>query len=627
MKRASFAPIGLCILGLFFSGAARAQADFDFANIDTLMEDNALTEAANRYASVMLSAFPEQATRLGYASANAKLNDRSSANNALALNALRSVKEMTETISPARLSAANQADLQLLESALSRTIWDLEQNRSENDPLYYTEAFDAIYEVWLKKTTPSAQQSADLSARLSALPIVAQQAEKNLVQPPAYLSQLAMERAYYAYLSLDEITEFLLQNTEDEVSAAQIKRNAQHAKRAIKQMFDLFKKLSQEKDSQDFRLGAEKYARLLKDRYQITDKPAKLEKRLEKEFLSAQQNLAAALEPFTLETADEEVTVIDDLNDQPTVEPTSAGKKKKTKKGQFVPPTAQDFYKAADRVAAAPEGINVAAGLSHDAQELMAFFEQQAALPAGQRISFSVKAMPQFYTYFYAYLFVPPYGNQLFPQSDLFLRLPAGNKLARQEQLKRDFNLPVRKLLLAGELVPGRYYQTAAGQQLSSIRRLYPAAATANGWSAYAQQLARETGYLATDDELLFLAWIQYRRAAAALTEVRLQTKQYDYADALNFLTAENGFSQEDAERILKEITFRPGEKASYIYGLAAIEQAHNKYAKKMGKQFNLAQFHNLMLQAGNVPPASLEKEIFRLQEQADRRAKQKSLF
>ena len=627
MKRTSFVPLGLFILGLFFSGAARAQADFDFANIDTLMEDNALTEAANRYASVMLSAFPEQATRLGYASANAKLNDRSSANNALALNALRSVKEMTETISPARLSAANQADLQLLESALNRTIWDLEQNRSENDPLYYTEAFDAIYAVWLKKTTPSAQQLADLSARLSALPAVAQQAEKNLVQPPAYLSQLAMERAYYAYLSLDEITEFLLQNTEDEVSAAQIKRNAQQAKRAIKQLFDLFKKLSQEKDSQDFRLGAEKYARLLKDRYQITDKPAKLEKRLEKEFLAAQHNLAAALEPFTLETADEEVTVIDGLNNQPTVEPTPAEKKKKSKKGKFGPPSAQDFYKAADRVAAAPAGINVAAGLSHDAQELLSFFEQQAALPAGQRISFSVKAMPQFYAYLYAYLFVPPYGNQLFPQSDLFLRLPAGNKLARQEQLKRDFNLPVRKLLLTGELVPGRYYQTAAGQQLSSIRRLYPAASTANGWSAYAQQLARETGYLATDEELLFLAWIQYRRTAAALTEVRLQTKQYDYADALNFLTAENGFSQDDAERLLKEITFRPGEKASYIYGLAAIEQARNKYAKKMGKQFNLAQFHNLMLQAGNVPPASLEKEIFRLQEQADRRAKQKSLF
>ena len=176
--------------------------------------------------------------------------------------------------------------------------------------------------------------------------------------------------------------------------------------------------------------------------------------------------------------------------------------------------------------------------------------------------------------------------------------------------------------LLSGELVPGRYYQTVASKDLSSIRRLYPSATAANGWSAYAQQLAKERGYIVTDEELLFLAWIQYRRTAAALAEIRLQTKQYSYADAVNFLTAENGFTAEEAEQLIKQAVVHPGETISYIYGLQAIEKARAKYARKMGKKFNLAQFHSLLLQAGNVPPAELEKEIDRLQERAQKQNK-----
>ena len=162
--------------------------------------------------------------------------------------------------------------------------------------------------------------------------------------------------------------------------------------------------------------------------------------------------------------------------------------------------------------------------------------------------------------------------------------------------------------------MPGRYYQTVAGKNLSAIRRLYPSRSLANGWSAYAQRLARERGYLVTDEDLLFLAWNEYRRAAAALVDVRLQTKEYSYADALNFLVTENGFEQEEAETLLKDISAHPAESLSYIYGLRTIEQTRSRYAKKMGKEFNLSDFHRFILQIGNVPMDMLSKEIDRAQ-------------
>ena len=615
--------------GLLFAAAVPttvAQAAFNFEDIDTLIEDNRLTDAANRYASVTVSFFPERATRLGYTSANSKLNDRSAQTTAEALNALRSVKEIVDELQPNQLSQAKQADLQLLQDALNADIWSLEQNRIENDPLYYTEAFDAIYDVMLKKTTSASQQKTDLAARVGALPAVARQAQQNLVQPPAYLAQQAMEKTYYAYLAFDEVTDFLLQNEEDDVSIAQTKRNAQNAKQAIKQLFDLFKQLSQQPDTPDFRLGQEAYLHVLANRYQIEQKPSKLAKRLEKNFRSAQQNLAQALEPFSLETAEEEVTVVDDLNTAPTVQELPQEPKKKAPKAKEVPPSAQDFYQAARRMPVVPASRNLIAALTQDANALAEFFSQDGTLPASA-IHFSVKQMPAFYAYFRAYLFVPPYGNQYAPSTDLFLRLPSGNKLARQEQLQRDFNVPTRKLLLSGELVPGRYYQTVATNQLSAIRRLYPSETLANGWSAYAQQLAAQRGYIATNEERLFLAWLQYRRAAAALLDWRLQTKQYSYTQAMHFLMDENGFDQTDAEDLLKNISAHPGRAVSYIYGLDTLKDAHAYFAKKWGKQFTPVQFHSLLLQAGNVPPNMLEKEIQRLDKEAKQQAKQNDLF
>ena len=588
-----------------------------FKDIDTLLEDNKVEETASRYSSVLLSFFPERADRLGFSSADFLLNDRSEFRHTAALSALRSLQENLKAITPSKLSDGKQTDLILLESSIHDNIWTLAQNRLAEDPLYYTEAFDAIYDILLKKNASPIRLQKALYSRIKALPDVAKQAHKNLTQPAPYLCELAMERAYYAYLSFDEITDLLLQGVEDDISISQTKQDAQQAKRAVKQMFDLFKKLAQEKNGPDFRLGTERYQQLLKNRYQIEENLSKLEKQLEKNFNSAKQNLSEALNPFIWETAEEEVTVVDGLNDLPTIEPLEKkkGKGNRKKNQKEIARPAQDFYKIASRIESVPSSGNLLNSISEDAEDLLSYFEQDGTLSTGS-IHFSVKQLPSFYAYTTAHLFVPPYGDQGTASADLFLRLPSGNKLARKEQLNRDFNMPVRKLLLSGELVPGRYYQTAAASGLSSIRRLYPSITTAHGWSAYSQRLAKERGYINTKEDILFLAWAEYLRAAASLADLRLHTKQYSYTNAIDFLVAENGFKQEEAERILKGIASQPGEAVSYIYGLQTIEKIRKKYAKKQGKKFSLADFHNLLLQAGNIPPSELEKEIYHLQKQ-----------
>lgn len=615
MKKNCFFSLLGCACGLLAFSAANAQTGFDFGNIDFLLTDNALDDAANRYASVTLTSEPERAGRLGFTSANAKLNDRSPRAQAAQLAALRAVRNALDEISAKQLSPSKRADLTLLKESMDDDIFALQQHRAESDPLYYAEALDAVYDVVLKPVSSPRRQRADLTARLNDLKNVADQAEKNLANPSAFLARLAMEKTYYAYISFDELVDILVQDAEDDIAAAQIKNQANAAKRSIKKMFDLFKEQSQQESAADFRLGKEAYAEILKNRYQTTEPLAKLEKRFAQDFLSAQKQLAKTLEPFAQDVSanEDEVTVIDGLNNQPIVEEQKkepAKKEKKAKKGKFVPPTAQDFYTVAKRITQAPEQTDLPALLTQEANQLAALLTDNGLLPAGQ-VAFTVKPLPQYYAYTQSDLFLPPFGNNA--RSDFFIRLPFGNRRAQAEQLVRDYNTPTRKLLTAQELVPGRFYQTAKTAGLSAARRFYPAQSMADGWNEYALKLASEAGYIVTDDELLFLAWHNYRRAAAALVDMRLQSRQYSYNDAMDFLVGENGFTQEDAEALIKESALNPGKAVGYAAGLDALESARAKYTKKLGKKFSLADFHTKVLKAGNVSPNELADELERL--------------
>ena len=628
----------LCALlsfSLFFSPAVQAADLSGFDNIDAIMEDNALTDVANRYGAVQLSFFPEYATRIGFESADGRLDQRDAERDAQALRAYGIVEESLDEINRKELSEAKKTDYDVLKGRLAVDQWNLRRNRTVQDPLLYSQVFDAVYDLTMKTLNFQDLQDRDMAARLRALPDTAAEAENNLSEPPAFLAQLAMEDAYYAYLAFDTVPNYLNSRAQDDVSRAQLRAEAKASKEAVRSMFELFKQLAQDTENQEFRLGEEDFTFLLENYYFIDEKPRKLEKRLTQNFRAAQENLAQALEMFALPVAVQEAeTVVEQMQvpgeeaqegvtvsqleseEVPAAEetaeaaaaPQEAKNKKKDKNAPLV--LASDFYALSARLAKNVNEQDFAPALEREAASLAKFFAQDDTLPTSD-VEFSIYKMPDYYAYTRAYMFLPPFGTQTNPTNDLFLRLPSGNELTKQEMLDRDFSGPTLKLLLAGQLVPGLYYRSAYnGNNLSSFRKMYPVPTLRNGWEVYAQHLASERGYIITDEELLYLAWADYVRAAAALVDFRLHMKQYTYADAYNFLTQENGFDKTQAETLLKQIARQPGEAVSYVYGYDAIKALREKYQKKEGKNFSLASFHSKLLNIGDIPPQRLEAEM-----------------
>lgn len=574
-----------------------------FDDIDAMMEDNALMEASNRYESIMLTFFPERATLLGFESANTQLDTRTPARDQAALLALQSLQTAIKEMHGEKFSPAKRTDYALLKARVNYEIWQLNRNRLTTDPLYYTQAYDAVYDLLLKRLSLQTRQNEALSARSAALAQTATEARQNLKAPSAFLAQLAMEKAYYAYLAYEQVSHRLQTQAQDDLSRQDAVKKTNIARKNLKNMFEYFKALSQQEETPDFRLGEKDYLFVLQNKYFITDSPSALRKAAQRRLLEARKNLQEALEPFTV-SADEEAEVITEDGSAPVKK---AKKKKHNKKAPL--PTAADFYTIKNRLALDASTNNILFSIAQEARNAADFLADRNAVKAFKG-PFNVQALPAYFAYMQAYKFVPPYGAQNLPTDDFFVRLPTGNALAKHKMAVQDLNPSARKLMIAGELVPGRYYKSVQQNALGGIRKRYGVPTLNNGWSVYAQHTAQEAGYIITDTDNLFLAFEDYRRAAAAAVDVNLHLGQFSYADAMTFLTQANGFEKEEAEKIIKSATALPGEALSYPVGYETLKTLRQKYQKKQGARFNAADFNARVLGIGDIPPAQLSKAL-----------------
>ncbi len=577
---------------------------FPDEDASTILENNSFKEITTRYSSVITFFVPEEATRLGFSLGNNAVNDRSSQTDAQFLQVFRSILDSLEQIDTKKLSHEKQIEYELMKDTLVSKIWQLEQNRASFDPLYYTQALDSVYDLMLLPSkSDDRKQRTDLLGRVNALPKVIKQAKENLKNVSPLLARLAMEKAYFAYLSFDEVAtritegEALSNDARDSVETEQV---IARAKASIREMFDFFKSISQAESTanNDWRMGNKNYARQLKDTYQIAAAPAEVGAELETRFEQAQHDLFDALQPFELSAEDDSVVLVDGTNQMPQIQPVAASKKGKgtPAKPVYVAPTANQFYGVAKQLQTPYQEDTLLSSISNEAAGLMADWVRKDVLP--QSLTLSIEPLTSYFSYLNEYLFNPAYATFL-------LRLPTGNQLAKDEIMQRQFNGPATKLLISQEIVPGHYYQTLL--PTSRVRRLLGSPTLANGWKFYSLQVAEEQGYIITDEERLFAAWQRFVYTLAALMDYRLHNRDFTYDQAFTFLTQVTGLGDEEAAKMIYAIAQNPAQAVSYVWGNKLWTEAAAPYVKKFN---NPQKVTDLLLQVGNVSPRTLSKEL-----------------
>jgi len=192
----------------------------------------------------------------------------------------------------------------------------------------------------------------------------------------------------------------------------------------------------------------------------------------------------------------------------------------------------------------------------------------------------------------------------------------AGQPDAFVLNLARPADLPTWRLptLAHHEGVPGHHFQYGYMRRAGALplfRRMLQFSAYTEGWALYAEQVADEIGTY-ENDPFGRIGYLQSElfRAARIVVDTGLHYHHWSREKAVNWMVEEIGETLEATRREIDRYCVYPGQACSFKVGANAIVAARAAARKRLGGQFDLGAFHDLVLKPGPVPMGVLEATI-----------------
>ncbi|MEO1028584.1 MAG: DUF885 domain-containing protein, partial [Pseudomonadota bacterium] len=166
------------------------------------------------------------------------------------------------------------------------------------------------------------------------------------------------------------------------------------------------------------------------------------------------------------------------------------------------------------------------------------------------------------------------------------------------------------------EGLPGHHLETSTlleDNEAALLRRLVWLPSYGEGWALYAEDLADELGFY-EDRPLARIGYLQSLlfRSARLVVDVGIHAKRWSREEAISYLVDTTGQPRAMMEREVDRYAVWPGQSASYMIGRDQIVRLRRRAEAVLGNQFNLADFHEVILQGGPRPPDLMEADVDR---------------
>jgi len=181
------------------------------------------------------------------------------------------------------------------------------------------------------------------------------------------------------------------------------------------------------------------------------------------------------------------------------------------------------------------------------------------------------------------------------------------------------YNLPSRPLyvlpaLTAHEAVPGHHLQMALNSELSteipSFRRSLYLSAYGEGWGLYTEALAGEMGIYTSPYERFGQLTYSMWRACRLVVDTGIHAFGWSKEQAVEFMTANTALSFHEINTEVDRYISWPGQALAYKIGELKISELRQKTENALGDQFDIREFHNIILQKGTLTLPLMEEEI-----------------
>jgi uncharacterized protein (DUF885 family) len=166
--------------------------------------------------------------------------------------------------------------------------------------------------------------------------------------------------------------------------------------------------------------------------------------------------------------------------------------------------------------------------------------------------------------------------------------------------------------LFIHEGVPGHHYQMSVdtAQKHSKVEQQFFYLCYAEGWACYTEDLGKQIGLYKTPyAELGKWEW-DIVRAVRIPMDIGINYYGWSDAQALAFWKANIRGQDDIAMREIARVKRWPVQAITYNYGAVQIKKIRDELQKRQGAKFNIKNFHDRILTAGDLPWFLVRREL-----------------
>jgi uncharacterized protein (DUF885 family) len=165
------------------------------------------------------------------------------------------------------------------------------------------------------------------------------------------------------------------------------------------------------------------------------------------------------------------------------------------------------------------------------------------------------------------------------------------------------------------EAVPGHHHQNALGLEMDGVpnfrRNLY-FSAFGEGWALYSEKLGVEMDVYRTPYEHFGRLSYEMWRACRLVVDTGLHSQGWSRQRAMDYFLSNTSLSEGNIRAEVDRYISWPGQALSYKLGELKIWELRRIAEHDLGDNFDLREFHDVILGNGAVPLAMLEQMVLR---------------